>query len=98
MLREELTGYDIPVPFNIKHEKATINFQTDGNNWALPNYAYGNKGRWVLDFEVIYPAFSTIQHDAIISSTTASTETFQPGMSLGYTCKAECKYYEKTTV
>lgn len=92
MLRGELTGYDIPVQFNVKSNKATINFQTDENNWGIPNYAYGNNGRWALDFTVIYPTAAIVNAES--SSATESTPTIQP-TNLGYTCTAECKYHKQ---
>lgn len=92
MLREELTGYDIPSPFYIKSNKATINFQTDENNWAIPNFYLGNTGRWALDFTVVYPTTaSTIQEDTAISTTELYTPTITPG-NLNYTCTAECNH------
>lgn len=97
MLREELTGYSIPVPFNVKSNNVTINFQTDDNNWSIPNFGYGNTGRWALNFTVIYPTITPVQDNVAISSTiTTSTSTIQPDpsgpTSLGYTCTAECNF------
>lgn len=90
MLREELTGYNTPMPFNVKSNNVTINFQTDDNNWSLPNFGYGDTGRWALNFTVIYPTSAPVQESVAISSTTAATPTYQPGINLGYTCTAEC--------
>lgn len=92
MLREELTGYDTPVPFYVKSNKTTINFQTDGNNWGIPNFEAGNAGQWALDFTVIYPNAITNQDETTISS---STESYVPEINPGnldYACIAECNW------
>lgn len=91
MLRGELTGYHIPVPFNVKSSNVTINFQTDSDNWGIPDYVNGTSGRWALNFTVIYPTIATtIQDNTGISSTTELySSTVYPG-SLGYTCTADC--------
>lgn len=93
MLRQELTGYDIPVPFNVKSNKVIINFKTDGDNWSIPNIGYGNSGRWALDFTVIYPTTITlIQDNAGNNSTTPLYNSTNYPSNLGYTCSAKCKF------
>lgn len=90
MLRYELTGYEKPVPFNVKSNIATINFKSDENNWGIPGYDTGSAGYWKLKFEVVYPT-TTTEVGTESTTTTEQASTFDPASAI-YNCSSGCKY------
>ena len=89
MLRDALTGYETPVPFNVKSNVATINFQTDGNNWGIPGYENGIQARWKLNFEVVYPSSTTVATE--VTAQVSEQATIDPN-ALTFTCQTTCNY------
>lgn len=92
MLRNKLTGFRRPVPFNVKSSNVTINFQTDDNNLDISKLGYGTYG-WALSFTIIYPTAASVKNNQqqVVSNTTIFTPKDQLEI-FGYTCTAECKW------